>query len=296
MTKLSRGKRKAVNKSKASLQLTERDIEIFRCLAKHRVMTAFQIYQLFFPSQDRSQRRMAKLARFKYLHVIKHYEFVAGGGSSPYIYMLDRKGAAEIGATWHHSYKNVTHSYLKHALPINDIMTTVYVACNRGSQKLDSAYKVSSWTTEIDFKKKPLKTRTSHGAGKPITFAPDAHFVVRVPVQGKGVMAAPCFLEWDGTSQSRKIIQNKIKNYTAYFESGDYNLDFSFKTMFVLFVSRGQKRVGNLKRFTEALQIEGNRHFWFSRLSDLTPESIFSKPVWLRAGLTGKHRLMNVEV
>jgi Replication-relaxation len=71
-------------------RITDRDRQIATSLYEHRVLTAQQIYELYFDSLDRARDRLAQLHA---LRVIERFRPYRQRGSHPYHYLLDHAGA-----------------------------------------------------------------------------------------------------------------------------------------------------------------------------------------------------------
>jgi hypothetical protein len=71
-------------------RITSRDRRIADALYEHRVLTAQQIYELFFDSLDRARDRLTQLHE---LRVVDRFRPYRQHGSHPYYYLLDQAGA-----------------------------------------------------------------------------------------------------------------------------------------------------------------------------------------------------------
>lgn len=270
------------------VKLVDRDFEIFAYLLRFRVLSHAQIQDLFFMSYETARVRLRKLYNKGYIRRIPRNDWVEGGGRVSTLYVLNRKGAEALKTkqpvVWHYTYMDLSDNYLKHTVPLNEVMVRVTLAAR------EADYTLHRWRTQADLKKNTIKTqvRNRSGRSKVLSFAPDAYFVIRVPKQSGGdekrSLQFPFFLEWDGTSQRKEVIQQKIKGYLAYYERGQYGQDYGHKHFRVLFVAQGSRRIENLKQWTEEVNLPGTRHFFFTTLDALTKNTIFFEPVWYRAG------------
>ncbi len=68
----------------------------------------------------------------------------------------------------------------------------------------------------------------------------------------------------------------------TYYQSGGYERRYLSKSMRVLTLATGAKRLENLKAATEA--VGGKHRFWFAHLDEMTPESVLGQPLWSVAG------------
>jgi hypothetical protein len=117
---------------------------------------------------------------------------------------------------------------------------------------------------------------------------PDSYFVLQTP---KG--RAHFFLEVDRSQETLGVFKSKVLAYAAYHATGGYERRYGSKSMRVITVTTSKRRLDNLKQATE--EVGGKRRFWFSLLSDLTPETILNNPVWSVAGEQQSSVLIDVE-
>jgi hypothetical protein len=78
-------------------RLTDRDRQIIRLVAEHRVFTTHQLTQAYFDSQDRAEHRLRQLTRAQVLARFRPHTR-HGEGSAPYHYLLGPAGAAVLAA------------------------------------------------------------------------------------------------------------------------------------------------------------------------------------------------------
>ena len=259
-----------------------RDLDVLEAVYLHRVLSQYQLQRLFFPSKDRTQQRLRLLYDHAYLDRRFQPQRVGETGRTPNLYVLDRKGSdllkaerPELEVVWHHSYKDPSDEYLRHLLPLNEFMVVVTLAAkSRG-------YKVHEWQTEAQLKAAPQRVRvqTATGRKRDIAVVPDTFFSIQ---QGRYIY--PFMVEQDGTTQTAKVIKQKIRMYHAYYTSGKYTERYGYNSFRVLFVTGSGKRLQSLKRWTEELNLDGQHHFYFAVHSQLSPKTLFDRPVWYRAG------------
>ncbi len=72
--------------------------------------------------------------------------------------------------------------------------------------------------------------------------------------------------------------KTKVQGYVAYYRSGAYEQRYGLRSMRVLTVTLGEGRLTHLKAATE--EAGGREWFWFAPLSELSPDTVFSAPVW----------------
>jgi len=88
-------RRSARQLAQLARRLTERDRELCRLLAEHRVLTTWQLAELAFPSLDTAEHRLVILHR---LGVVDRFRPLRRRGSAPYHYTLGPAGAAVLAA------------------------------------------------------------------------------------------------------------------------------------------------------------------------------------------------------
>jgi hypothetical protein len=79
-------------------RLTDRDRQLCRLLAEHRVLTTSQVHQLAFGSLNVAQHRLLALVRLGVLVRFRPVWTHRGGGSAPWHYVLGPAGAAVLAA------------------------------------------------------------------------------------------------------------------------------------------------------------------------------------------------------
>lgn len=77
-------------------RLGERDRRVLELVAEHGVLTTWQLLALVFPSPARAQRRLRELAELGVLFRTQPHR--AGGGSTPFHYLLGYRGACLLAA------------------------------------------------------------------------------------------------------------------------------------------------------------------------------------------------------
>ena len=112
-------------------RITERDRAICSALHEHRVLTAQQLYELYFDSLDRARDRLAQLHQ---LEIVERFRPYRQYGSHPYHYLLDRAGAlllasergiepAELDYSRAKNLRLASSQQLRHQVEANGIVT-----------------------------------------------------------------------------------------------------------------------------------------------------------------------------
>jgi hypothetical protein len=124
------------------IELTEDDIEILRCVYRHRFIRADDLYRLFAArSADKLSRRLVRLYRNQYLdRPIAQVDRYGEGGSKPMVYGLDNRGARFIAESfgysvtsgdWKARNRTYTRENLDHTLSITRFLVDVELACRK---------------------------------------------------------------------------------------------------------------------------------------------------------------------
>src|SRR5260370_3322012 len=128
-------------------QITERDIEILKIVARHRFATSAQIIALIeatFPGSSEQQvlRRLQSLFHSGFLSRPKAQvdSYKAGGGSRPIVYALGNHGIDLLAAKfnfrrasvdWQAKSRTAVRGEIDHALEITEFMFALEIACRR---------------------------------------------------------------------------------------------------------------------------------------------------------------------
>lgn len=261
------------------MQLTDRDKEIIEAVYQYRVLRQDQVQALFFGSQAAAQRRLAHLYHHGFLE--RQFLLVKGGMmNSQILYLLDRRGEELLRAEgglddlqWKRSDNQVGQEFLEHTLAINQFRVNVTLACRQ------LGYELLLWHSESQLKQDydRVTVRNPRGRNREVPIVPDSYFALQTP-RGR----THFFLELDRGKMTTKRFQSKIEGYLAYYQTGAYQERYGARSLRVLTVALGEKRLENLKSVTE--QAGGKTWFWFGVLSQLTPENVLSAPVWSVAG------------
>lgn len=267
------------------MRLTERDVAIIHAVHTHRVLRQDQLEDLFGRSSSVMQRVLVRL----YHHGFLERKFLTVlTQNSPTLYVLDRKGAdllrAEYGLedlVWYNTSKNLSLEFMEHTTAINDFRIAVTLAVQT------AGYELVQWIGERELKADFDRVSIPSEANKPqsVSLIPDSYFVLKVP-QGY----AHFFVEIDRATESLPRFKTKIRAYVAYYKSGAYTKRYNTRSMRVLTITSGQKRLENLKKITE--DAGGKRAFWFTTVKDVHSSSVLHAPLWYIAGETKQRSLI----
>lgn len=261
------------DKQPRRMKLTERDIEIIHAVYQYRILTQAQLQQLFFSARSPAQRVLARL----YHHRLLERKFLAvTSGRSPTLYVLDRKGADLLkqhfgleDLKWYNSSKDVKTDFLAHTSAINDFRIALTLAAPAAGCEL------LKWVGESELKAHydRVSIRTPSGKLQAISLIPDSYFVLQTP---RGL--AHFFLEADLKSETVRVFKTKVLAYLAYYRSGQYERRYQTKSLRVLTVTTGQRRLDNLKQATE--EVGGKQGFYFTTFDQITSAALLTQPLW----------------
>jgi hypothetical protein len=270
------------------MRLMERDKAIIRAVYDYRVLRQDQLETLFERSSSVMQRVLVRL----YDHGFLERKFLAILGlHSPALYVLDKKGAellrTEFGLdelVWYPSSKDLKLEFLEHTTAINDFRIAMTLATGA------AGYELLKWVGETELKADydRVNVRTPSGKMQSVSLIPDSYFVLKMT---NGF--AHFFLEVDRGTETTGRFKTKVMAYTAYYQSGLYERRYGSKSMRVVTVTSGIRRLESLKAATE--QVGGKRRFWFALHTTLTQETILNSPVWYVAGEDQPNPLIEVE-
>jgi len=272
------------------MRLTERDTQVVLAVYEYRALRREQIERLFFPSRNTANERLQRLYQHGFLE--RRWAPVEfGQGTSQAIYLLAEKGAdlvaQQLGidrgtVAWQESHNEVGSPFLEHTLMVNDVRIAVTQAASQ------AGYTIEKWVKEEALKetKDTVQVETSGGARRKIAVIADAYFVLNL-----GDKRAHFFLEVDRATEANKRWALKAQAYRVYTESGKYSERYGTRSLRVLTVTIGPKRLANLKHTTE--KAGGRQMFWFTTLEQASAgDGLLAEKIWEIAGQEGSNVLI----
>jgi len=275
------------------MQLTARDVRILNTVSDMRFLTREQVQELLFSPSTASycKRRLALLYHNAYLDRI-YVPSLNAFGATKAIYTLASKGAAVVARDrkielrelmWRPGHNDRELYFMRHTLAINDFRIRLALAARQRGLSL-------AWTDERALRRREMKDyiEDPEHRGRRLAVVPDGYFTL-----DDGERTSAFALEIDRATVEEKPFKEKVRGYGEWKVGGAYERRYGTKSLRVLWVvadvSRDSTRLERIKRWTEA---EGGRSlFWFAMLTDLTPETILTEPVWLKAGSEERHSL-----
>lgn len=181
-------------------RITERDRAIAAALYEHRVLTAQQIYELYFDSLDRARDRLAQLHQ---LGVVERFRPYRQHGSHPYHYLLDQAGAlliasergievCELDYSRAKTLRLASSQQLRHQVETNGLVTS-----------LARALRTTAGGTLLEWRGQRRCVQTWGELVRPDAF-------VRLRLAG---MALALWLEHDRASEQHARLQEKLDRY-----------------------------------------------------------------------------------
>ena len=274
------------------MRLTQRDIRVVLAVHEYRALRADQVCRLFFPSRNTANDRLKRLYQHRFLER-RWLPVEYGHGMGQAIYLLGRRGTELITQqgtdpgipSLQRGHNNVGSPFLLHRLMVNDVRIAFTQACRR------HGYRLEEWVGEDDFKTSTdhVQIKAANGRRQRVAILPDAYCVIQA-----GDKRAHFFIEADrGTVPGRRWKQ-RVQAYLAYAQGGGYTRRFRTRSLRILTVTLGEKRLANLKRVTE--KAGGGSLFWFTTHDHLQPEAVLSGQIWQVAGQPGASTLVRVEL
>lgn len=297
ITKKSRLPRFRRVKHPPAMALTGRDRQILHAVYEFRMLTREQIERLLFRpdgGQDHFTKTSKARLRLKLLYQNNYLERVpmpVGTGTWAWqpVYRLAQRGAAivasELGIPvrklqyWGNGddrkkrATEVSVLFLAHALQVNDIRIAVTLAAAQ------HGYRVEKWLGDVELKSQEMKDYVAvneQGTRRLVSVIPDAYFVLRL-----GDRRASFFLELDRATMTNSRWGTRVSAYLTYIHSGKYTERYQTRSLRILTVTTSEQRLMNLKKATE--KAGGRDVFWFTTYDEVSPSSVFFRPIWLLA-------------
>lgn len=287
---------------------TPRETAILRAVYAYRALTTPQIDALLFPAtrgrtstepSSRCRHRMKLLAAEEYVYRREQPQLLSEGRKH-YVYFLAPRGAAKLAGLdglfpeqldWRDREYDVGWPFLDHLLATNNVRIAITVAAHVRGLTL------SVWRDDRTLKRHHAKETVvltgPQGGTQRATVIPDGYFVLE-----DGPYRSHHFLEVDrrtetgaATTWGRRDWVRKVAAYMEYHYSGKYLARYRTRSMRVLTVTTGEKRLANLKAITE--KVGGRSRFWFTTFDRLTPDTALTKPIWNVAGRSERSSILD---
>ena len=273
-------------------QLTERDVEIVRLVARHRFLNSQHIWRLVGGSAKNINNRLKMLFEHGVLNrpPIQFDTYRLGGGTSPLVYALADKGAQLLmGSTegtdskrisWAHKNKSAGRPFLQHTLATADFAVALQlsVSARDDVELIDGDELISGFPTKTQARNKPYRLNVPviyHGGRIDIGVEPDYAFSLSVSFPKSGHRYSDKNDTQQISTEARRrafflveidcgtmpvarrdlrqsSIMRKLHAYQTMWKSKTHNVHFGWRNFRVLFVTTSQERVENMIAATNA--------------------------------------------
>jgi len=270
------------------MRLMARDLEILSAVHDFRIVRGGQLQALFFGSQSTASYRLSRLYQHGFLD--RHFLPTLGGmASSPALYTLGRRGVDVLRRALDGdpkqirkppNHRELSPLFLEHLLQINHFRVAVTVAAR------NLGYTLEKWLDDFQLKASydQVIIEAPNRRRREVSLIPDGYFVLHAP-QGRACF----FLEMDRGTMTRGRFRDKVLAYQAYIASGQYEKRYGTRSLRVLTVTSGPKRLENLK--AEAEEARGGRVFWFTTSDLVTDKTVLMGAIWQ---ITGSNELASL--
>jgi hypothetical protein len=269
---------------KPAFALQERDRQIIRLVAGHRVIASEDIQLLVAGSNQVILRRLQKLFHAGYLDRPRSQRQRPNG---PMVYALGPNGAAlhaaESGqrcADWSEKNRQLGFLHLEHALMVSRFQTALQFTLRTNANAV-----LERWLPDGVVRDHVIVERENGAERVPI--APDAFFTIKLVNEPDGRNRVHVFLEADRGTMTAARFLRKLEGYWHWWRSGRPER-YGIRNFQVATVTRTKERAASLcevAKEVDAPQNRGLRMFLFATEADYLPanrasvlESIWRTP------------------
>lgn len=303
-------------------QITGRDIEIMRAVARHRFATSAHIIALIeamFPGSSDQQvlRRLQYLFHAGYLSRPKAQldAYKAGGGSRPLVYALGNRGIALLAARfgfrrasvdWTAKARTAVRGEIDHSLEMTSFMVSLEIAARRRGtlQVIHFDEILANSPEETRKSQRPYQWPVAlRWKGRDIVLhpTPDRIFGIRDLERREGANRKMFFLECDRgtmpTERSDLLKTSYLRKLIGYGETYRRDLHakrYNLPNVRVLTVTPGRQRIANIIAAyrQHAAALVSPRFFLFADRPGLARAEDFLDYGWVDAA-GEQHRLLD---
>lgn len=285
-------------------RLTKRDHQVLLATYKYRALTPQQFSDLLFvpaqllhtpPPSSRALHRFKLLYQYGFLERHELPQIISEG-RKPFVYRLAAGGAELVALLQEVPIEELDFRpnetlgdlFLDHLIATNEVI----IACHRSAQRHGfTIEKMLDDKTLKSYQKDTVTLTSTSGHKQTAAVVPDGYLHLKA-----GAHHYHQFLEVDlqtvtGRSMTwgRRTWARKVITYLEYYRSGKYHERYHTKSMRVLTVTTGEKRLENLKKITE--ESGGESRFWFASLPQVQNADVLVDPIWQVANRDGMYSL-----
>ncbi len=267
-----------------AFRLTERDTQILQTVADYRVLSAAQIRRLFFGFTNKSSQcdhRLKGLYHHKFLERRPQPAFNVGD-NKPILYSIAKLGVQRLSEQsrspvvafrWPGIQGTVPHLYLDHLLHMNDVR----IALTQGCRLLE--FSLNQWITEQAIRRAAFVSRKNAQVS---SLALDRQVIPDgICIFSSGDASHTLFIELDRGTETLEKLYKKFQNYLVDYKSGLLTKEYQVKDLRVLVVTTTLRRLMHMVDKMKSL--EASHHFAFTYQPLVTPENVFTSPIWYQA-------------
>jgi hypothetical protein len=271
------------------MRFNPRDLRILQDIHSYGgVLKDTQLRDLEFPGTHGKActRRLIKLFHNGYVARTSQAGTSHSGGT---VYWLTQKGAGQVAPGFDGGIplsQFVLHPFwaqIRHDLKIVDILLAVQGACAQSRGE----FELREWMAERDLRAdvKAVPYTTLSGRKTIRKVIPDAYLRIHRHKLDRNPFSSRLLLEVDNsTHPNGRFAENKILPGLKWIKSDAYKRRFGDRRGRWLVVTKSMRRLEYLRE--TAHRVAGIEAFlWnFTTFDDLTPQTIFTQPIWYRGG------------
>lgn len=285
-----------------AFQITERDIEIVRQVARHRFLRSTHVSRLLAAPHHKICERLKLLYRAKYLDRPRAQldYHVQGGGSTFLVYALGNRGArlltehdgpGDTDIDWARKNAEATRQFLLHTLSIADLRVALTLASRAsvGVRLQEPEELLQSVPAETRAAEKPWnwRVRVQHnGAQREIGLIPDWAFALSFADGTRRVFLVECDRGTMPVERATLDQTSMLRKFLAYEGGRRQELHarrFGWKNFRVLTVTSSPERTRNMQALiSRTSQLKASPLFLFADHAGLMRSNVLAG-VWTDA-------------
>jgi hypothetical protein len=299
--------------SEVAVHPTDRDIEVFKLLARFRYLPADYIHAFVGGNGKALGRRLNLLSRKPNLYLARppQQRHSAAANHRPLIYTLDERGSRALPERGLPLPPRTTVRNFAHELMVAQVTASIELGT-----KENGSVRVITWSEILESDKTPKATRDSATPSLRVAYSLNSHTCTseitadafpfgleRVNDAGRTYLFFPgieadCGTEpIDSRDSHRSSIAKKFAAYMAVAEQALYRSHFGFPNFFVPFITTNVRRMQSMMQLLErATEGRGSKMFLFKTFPLFTSAAkpplptghVLTEP-WSRVGFAPFH-------